>query len=224
MPRPRGSVPGQTPRPPSPPRRRDRRRRRVSPHARVQGDPVVRPRRIRRVRSQPAPSPPTPRPARRSALAAERGGDLVPVPRHGTRRIGGPNGELVTSAADLERALTQLVVHYARVRTFPRLFSRASRERGLSCHFLIDADGRVYQTLDVIERAWHATSANDASVGVELAHEGAFVEGEAPSSTKTRPASSEETSTENLSRSVPSRTRSTNPSRDSPRRSSRGSL
>ena len=53
-------------------------------------------------------------------------------------------------------------------------------ERGLSCHFLIDADGRVYQTLDVIERAWHATSANDASVGVELAHEGAFVEGEAP--------------------------------------------
>ena len=104
----------------------------------------------------------------------------VPVPRHGTRRIGGPNGELVTSAADLERALTQLVVHYDGCERSRDCFRVLHDERGLSCHFLIDADGRVYQTLDVIERAWHATSANDASVGVELAHEGAFVEGEAP--------------------------------------------
>ena len=129
------------------------------------------------------PNPPLPAdvaPGASPALAAERGGDLVPVPRHGTRRIGGPNGELVTSAADLERALTQLVVHYDGCGRSRDCFRVLHDERGLSCHFLIDADGRVYQTLDVIERAWHATSANDASVGVELAHEGAFVEGEAP--------------------------------------------
>ena len=129
------------------------------------------------------PNPPLPAdvaPGASPALAAERGGDLVPVPRHGTRRIGGPNGELVTSAADLERALTQLVVHYDGCGRSRDCFRALHDERGLSCHFLIDADGRVYQTLDVIERAWHATSANDASVGVELAHEGAFVEGEAP--------------------------------------------
>jgi N-acetyl-anhydromuramyl-L-alanine amidase AmpD len=49
-------------------------------------------------------------------------------------------------------------------------------ERGLSCHFLVDTDGRVFQTLDVAERAWHATDANDVSVGVELASLGAFRE------------------------------------------------
>ena len=129
------------------------------------------------------PTPPLPAdvaPGASPALAAERGGALVPVPRHGTRRIGGPNGELVTSAADLERALTQLVVHYDGCGRSRDCFRVLHDERGLSCHFLIDVDGRVYQTLDVIERAWHATSANDSSVGVELAHEGAFVEGEAP--------------------------------------------
>ena len=49
--------------------------------------------------------------------------------------------------------------------------------RGLSVHFLIDVDGSVYQTLDLAEQAWHARHANARSIGVELAHLGAFEPG-----------------------------------------------
>ena len=39
-------------------------------------------------------------------------------------------------------------------------------------------DGTIYQTLDVKERAWHAGTANDRSIGIEIAHFGAFPEAE----------------------------------------------
>ena len=77
---------------------------------------------------------------------------------------------------DLNAALTQIVIHYDGCGRSRACFETLHRERGLSCHFLIDRDGRIYQTLDAIERAWHATRANDASVGVELAHVGAVEE------------------------------------------------
>src|SRR5260370_36164128 len=35
-------------------------------------------------------------------------------------------------------------------------------------------DGKIYQTLDLKERAWHATIANDRSVGIEIANMGAY--------------------------------------------------
>ena len=46
--------------------------------------------------------------------------------------------------------------------------------RGLSVHFLLDIDGTIYQTLDLKERAWHATTSNSRSVGVEIANIGAY--------------------------------------------------
>ena len=39
---------------------------------------------------------------------------------------------------------------------------------------MIDLDGTIYQTLDLKERAWHATSSNTRSVGVEIANIGTF--------------------------------------------------
>jgi N-acetyl-anhydromuramyl-L-alanine amidase AmpD len=39
---------------------------------------------------------------------------------------------------------------------------------------MIDIDGTIYQTLDVKERGFHATIANDRSVGVEIANMGAY--------------------------------------------------
>jgi N-acetyl-anhydromuramyl-L-alanine amidase AmpD len=39
---------------------------------------------------------------------------------------------------------------------------------------MLDLDGTIYQTLDVKERAWHAGSANDRSVGIEIANIGAY--------------------------------------------------
>jgi len=41
-------------------------------------------------------------------------------------------------------------------------------------HFMLDVDGTIYQTLDVKERAWQATKANDRSVGIEIANIGAY--------------------------------------------------
>src|SRR5208282_2015702 len=47
--------------------------------------------------------------------------------------------------------------------------------------FMLDLDGTIYQTLDLKERAWHATSSNGRSVGVEIANMGAYpVDGKNP--------------------------------------------
>ncbi len=39
---------------------------------------------------------------------------------------------------------------------------------------MLDLDGTLYQTLDLKERAWHATSSNTRSVGIEVANMGAY--------------------------------------------------
>ena len=42
-------------------------------------------------------------------------------------------------------------------------------DRGLSIHFMLDADGTVYQALDAArEEAWHARPTNRWSVGIEV--------------------------------------------------------
>lgn len=121
---------------------------------------------------------------------AELGGAKGQVARYGSRRLkpkpaadgvvgGSPRGgagALVTDARDLTECVTQLVVHHDGCGRSRECFRVLHDERGLSCHFLVDVDGRVFQTLDVAERAWHATDANDVSVGVELASLGAFRE------------------------------------------------
>jgi N-acetyl-anhydromuramyl-L-alanine amidase AmpD len=43
---------------------------------------------------------------------------------------------------------------------------------------MLDLDGTIYQTLDLKERAWHATTSNSRSVGVEIANLGAYEKGE----------------------------------------------
>lgn len=68
----------------------------------------------------------------------------------------------------------QVVLHYDAAGTSRRCFEVLHDERGLSCHFLLDVDGTIYQTLDLALRARHATVANDRSVGIEIAHVGAY--------------------------------------------------
>ena len=43
-------------------------------------------------------------------------------------------------------------------------------KRGISCHFLIDNDGTIYQTMDINDIAWHAGNANNFSIGVEISN------------------------------------------------------
>jgi N-acetyl-anhydromuramyl-L-alanine amidase AmpD len=66
------------------------------------------------------------------------------------------------------------VLHYDVCGTSRRCFEVLQDRRGLSVHFMLDLDGTIYQTLDLKERAWHAGSANDRSVGVEIANMGAY--------------------------------------------------
>lgn len=65
-----------------------------------------------------------------------------------------------------------VVVHYDVAWTSRNCFKVLHDLRGLSCHFLLDVDGTIYQTLDLRDRARHAGGVNDRSVGIEIAHPG----------------------------------------------------
>jgi N-acetylmuramoyl-L-alanine amidase len=70
--------------------------------------------------------------------------------------------------------IDQFVYHYDVTGTSRQCFNILHDHRGLSVHFMLDVDGTIYQTLDVKERAWHATKSNDRSVGIEIANIGAY--------------------------------------------------
>ncbi|MCC7397430.1 MAG: N-acetylmuramoyl-L-alanine amidase [Planctomycetes bacterium] len=76
--------------------------------------------------------------------------------------------------ADLQQVVHTFVLHYDVAGTSRQCFKVLQDVRGLSVHFLLDVDGTIYQTLDLREKAQHATYANDFSVGIEIAHPGAF--------------------------------------------------
>jgi N-acetyl-anhydromuramyl-L-alanine amidase AmpD len=80
--------------------------------------------------------------------------------------------------ATLQRVIDQFVLHFDACGTSRQCFKTLQDARGLSVHFLLDLDGTIYQTLDLKERAWHATSSNTRSVGIEIANIGAYPPGE----------------------------------------------
>lgn len=77
----------------------------------------------------------------------------------------------------LAQQVDQLVMHYDVCGVSRSCFRVLHDLRGLSIHFMVDVDGTIYQTLDVAERARHATIANDRSVGIEIAQIGAYPPG-----------------------------------------------
>jgi len=77
----------------------------------------------------------------------------------------------------LRRVVDQFVLHFDVAGTSRTCFKVLQDDRDLSVHFLLDLDGTIYQTLDLKECAWHATTSNDRSVGVEIANMGAYPAG-----------------------------------------------
>ena len=73
----------------------------------------------------------------------------------------------------LQRVVDQFVLHYDVAGTSRTCFKVLQDDRELSVHFMLDLDGTIYQTLDLKERAWHATKANSRSIGIEIAAPGA---------------------------------------------------
>lgn len=77
----------------------------------------------------------------------------------------------------LQSVVDQFVIHFDVTGTSRQCFKVLHDLRGLSVHFMLDLDGTIYQTLDLKERAWHATSSNSRSVGIEIANIGAYPPG-----------------------------------------------
>ena len=77
----------------------------------------------------------------------------------------------------LQQVVDQFVIHFDASGTSRQCFEVLHDVRGLSVHFMLDLDGTIYQTLDLKERAWHATTSNARSIGIEIANIGAFPPG-----------------------------------------------
>ncbi len=78
----------------------------------------------------------------------------------------------------LQSVVDQFVIHFDACGTSRTCFLVLHDDRNLSVHFMLDLDGTIYQTLDLKERARHATIANERSIGVEIANIGAYGESE----------------------------------------------
>ena len=89
-------------------------------------------------------------------------------------RLRGGGWDLLT----LQRIVDQFVIHFDVCGTSRQCFNILQDHRDLSVHFMLDLDGTIYQTLDLKERAWHATIANSRSVGIEIANMGAYGDNE----------------------------------------------
>jgi N-acetylmuramoyl-L-alanine amidase len=95
-------------------------------------------------------------------------------PSFSQREVGGvPHGPEGWTLPELQGVVDQVVVHFDACGSSRRCFEVLHDLRGLSCHFLLDVDGTIYQTLDLREKGWHATVANSRSVGIEIANIGA---------------------------------------------------
>lgn len=78
----------------------------------------------------------------------------------------------------LRETVDQFVLHFDAAGTSRQCFNVLHDHRCLSVHFMLDLDGTIYQTLDLKERAWHATTSNTRSIGIEIANIGAFAPGQ----------------------------------------------
>jgi len=87
-------------------------------------------------------------------------------------RVRGGGWDLPT----LQKVVNQFVIHFDVAGQSRTCFKVLHDVRGLSVHFMLDLDGTLYQTLDLKEGAWHASSSNDRSIGIEIANIGAYSE------------------------------------------------
>ena len=85
-------------------------------------------------------------------------------------RVRGGGWDLPT----LQDVVDQFVIHYDVCGTSQTCFHVLHDQRGLSVQFMLDVDGTIYQTLDLKERARHATISNNRSIGIEIANIGAY--------------------------------------------------
>lgn len=81
--------------------------------------------------------------------------------RYGNRKLG-------MNFSKLQNTVTQFFLHHSGLYRSKTTFHVLHNERGLSVHFILDDDGVLYQTLDLVEKAWHGGINNPISVGIEI--------------------------------------------------------
>ena len=92
-------------------------------------------------------------------------------PRHSLRQKQWNNG-LNAPYDAAKQVIRQFMIHHDGCATADMCFSVLQNERGLSCHFLVDNDGTIFQTLDLALEGWHGSELNASSIGVELCNRG----------------------------------------------------
>lgn len=94
----------------------------------------------------------------------------LPPPAQGKAGLGGAgwaeagDGDPIKA---LRRVVRTVVLHHDGAISSRACFETL-KQRGLSTHFMIDADGHIYQATDVADEAVHASGVNAVSVGIDL--------------------------------------------------------
>ena len=92
-------------------------------------------------------------------------------------RLASPNA----NARDPASPLRYIVLHYTGMKTGQEALERlCDPQSGVSAHYVVEEDGRIFQLVDEDKRAWHAglsswrgaTDMNSASIGIELVNPG----------------------------------------------------
>ena len=114
------------------------------------------------------------------ATSKEKVKDLSSPARYNLRKAGLTTNEIERVRGGgwdlpaLQKVVDQFVLHFDVTGISRQCFKVLHDHRGLSVHFLLDVDGTIYQTLDLKERAFHATTSNSRSIGIEIANMGAY--------------------------------------------------
>lgn len=74
--------------------------------------------------------------------------------------------------AAVQGVVRQFVLHHDGLGSSKQCFEVLQNERALSCHFLVDNNGDIYQTLDLAYMGFHAGGFNARSIGVEMCNRG----------------------------------------------------
>lgn len=74
--------------------------------------------------------------------------------------------------AAAQAAITQFVLHHDGCTSADMCWNVLQNERGLSCHFLVDNNGVIFQTIDLALMAYHAAEFNIRAIGVEFCNRG----------------------------------------------------
>lgn len=69
-------------------------------------------------------------------------------------------------------SINKFIFHHDGCPSAESCWRTLQNERGLSCHFLIDGDGTIYQTCDLALMAFHAAQYNLNAIGLELNNRG----------------------------------------------------